>query len=433
MRFIVISSPVLDRNTRGYQDLPTPFNLNLPGCQVNEHAGLLPGCLMPYNLSKPRAASMGFITAHERMANAKLRQAIALDAARLMYERVESEYYTAKRKAAKRLCRQGVKPEDLPSNAEIREQIQVFARIHEGDKRTQHLKEMRLEALRLMRLLAAFRPRLIGSVMTGHVRKGSDIDIHVFADAAGLITDVLEREGFQFDLERKQIVKFNEARVFTHIHVYDTFNLELTVYPEEKVHYVFKSSITGKPIERASIRELEELLEREYPGIQLDEELDAVAQSVDPYQVYRMLLLPLEEVKQNPVYHPEGDVLYHSLQVFELARDARPYDEEFLLAALLHDVGKGLGGGDHVAAGLAALDGLITERTRFFIEHHMSAHEYRNGNLPGKTRRQIEASPDFEELMLLRQLDDAGRVPGAAVGTVDEALDFLKELERTNG
>jgi hypothetical protein len=367
------------------------------------------------------------------MANAKLRQAIALEAARLMYERVESEYYTAKRKAAKRLCRRGVKPEDLPSNAEIRDQIQVFARIHEGDKRTQHLKEMRLEALRLMRLLAAFRPRLIGSVMTGHVRKGSDIDIHVFADAVGLVTDVLEREGFQFDVERKQIVKFNEARVFTHIHIYDTFNYELTVYPEEKVHYVFKSSVTGKPIERASIRELEELLEREYAGIQLDQELDAVEDAIDPYQVYRLLLLPLEDVKQSPVYHPEGDALYHSLQVFELARDARPYDEEFLLAALLHDVGKGLDRHDHVAVAVAALDGLITERTRFFIAHHMDAHEYRAGSLPGKVRRELETSPDFEDLMLLRQLDDEGRVPGAVVGTVDEALDFLKELERTNG
>ena len=71
------------------------------------------------------------------MSDAKLRQAIALEAARLMYERVESEYFTAKRKAAKRLCRQWVKPDDLPSNAEIREQIQLFARLHEGDRRTE--------------------------------------------------------------------------------------------------------------------------------------------------------------------------------------------------------------------------------------------------------------------------------------------------------
>src|SRR5215813_8304369 len=141
------------------------------------------------------------------MSDGKLRQAIALEAARLMYERAESEYFTAKRKAAKRLCRRGVKPEDLPSNAEIREQIQVFARMHEGDKRTENLRDMRLEALRLMRILRAFRPRLIGSVMTGHIRKGSDIDLHVFTDSAGLVSDILENEGYQYDLERKAIVK----------------------------------------------------------------------------------------------------------------------------------------------------------------------------------------------------------------------------------
>src|SRR5438477_3027720 len=196
------------------------------------------------------------------MADVKLRQAIALEAARLMYERVESEYFTAKRKAAKRLCRRGVKPEDLPSNAEVREQIQLFARIHEGDRRTRHLRAMRLEALRLMRLLRAFRPRLIGSVMTGHVRKGSDIDLHIFTDSVGLVTDLLDQEGLQYDVERKQIVKHNEARVFTHVHIYDRFNFELTVYAEDQAHYVFRSSITGKPIERASIGELEEFLRR---------------------------------------------------------------------------------------------------------------------------------------------------------------------------
>src|SRR5271167_1490865 len=207
------------------------------------------------------------------MADVKLRQAIALEAARLMYERLESEYYTAKRKAAKQLCRRGVKPKDLPSNAEIRDQIQVFARIHEGDKRTIHLRDMRLEALRLMRMLRAFRPRLIGSVMTGHTRKGSDIDLHLFCDSPALITDLLEQHGCQFDLERKQVVKHGEARVFTHIHIHDRFNFELTVYPEDKAHYVFKSSITGKAIERASIAELEGFLAREYPDLQLDEEM----------------------------------------------------------------------------------------------------------------------------------------------------------------
>jgi hypothetical protein len=367
------------------------------------------------------------------MANDKLRQAIALEAARLMYERVESEYFTAKRKAAKRLCRRGCKPEDLPSNAEIRDQIQIFARIHEGERRTENLRAMRLEALRLMRLLRAFKPRLIGSVMTGHVRKGSDIDLHVFTDGVGLITDLLSHEGVQYDVERKQVVKHGESRVFTHIHVFGRFNIEITVYPEDKAHYVFRSSVTGKAIERASIRELEELLEQEYPDLDLDAEMGRVEAAPDPYPLYRMLLLPLEDVRQDARYHPEGDALYHTLQVFELAKEERPYDEEFLLAALLHDVGKGLDRSNHVEAGLEALEGLITERTRFFIEHHMHAHEYRAGTLPGKLRRALEVSPDFEDLLLLRRLDDEGRVRGATVGTVDEALDYLKELERSNG
>jgi hypothetical protein len=366
------------------------------------------------------------------MSHAKLRQQIALEAARLMYERVESEYFTAKRKAAKRLCRKGVKPEDLPSNAEIREQIQLFARIHEGERRTRNLRDMRLEALRMMRLLRPFRPRLIGSVMTGHVRKGSDIDLHVFCDSPALVADLLEQAGCQFDLERKQVVKHGEARVFTHIHVYDRFNFELTVYAEDKAHYVFKSSVTGKPIERASIRELEELLAREYPDLKLDEDAIEADDVTDPYPVFRMLLLPLENVRGSPKYHPEGDVLYHSLQVFEQARDRRPYDEEFLLAALLHDVGKGLDLARHVEAALQALDGLITDRTRFLIAHHMDAFEYRRGTLGARLKRELEASPDFEDLMLLRECDDAGRVPGAVVGTVDEALDYLRELERSN-
>jgi hypothetical protein len=366
------------------------------------------------------------------MADAKLRRAIALEAARLMYERLESEYFTAKRKAAKRLCRHSVKPEDLPSNAEIRDQIQVFARLHEGDRRLENLKDMRLEALRLMRLVRAYRPRLIGSVMTGHVRKGSDIDIHIFCDNPGLITDLLHQEGLQFDLERKHIVKHNEARTFTHVHVHARFNFELTIYPEDKAHYVFRSSITGKAIERASIKELEDLMRAEYPDLDLEGELQSAEAALDPYQYYRMLLAPLENVKQNATYHPEGDVLYHSLQVFELARDQRPYDEEFLQAALLHDVGKGLDPADHVGAALSALEGVITDRTRFFIAHHMDAHLYRTGKLGQALRRELEKSPDFEDLLLLRQLDNAGRVPGAVVGTLDEALDYLKELERSN-
>ncbi|MEA1951317.1 MAG: DUF4269 domain-containing protein, partial [Planctomycetota bacterium] len=197
----------------------------------------------------------------------KLRRHIASEAARLMYIREESEYFRAKMKAARRVVKGDVKPRDLPSNSEIRDQVQALARMHEGGRRDENLREMRVAALRVMRILHNFRPRLIGSTMTGHVRKGSDIDIHVFADSIEAVAAALEAEGMYGDIERKRVRKEGKEQVFVHIHCTDRFPFELTVYPSNMAHHVFKSSITGRAIERASIAQLEQLLAREYPRI----------------------------------------------------------------------------------------------------------------------------------------------------------------------
>ena len=131
-------------------------------------------------------------------------------------------------------------------------------------------------------------------------------------------------------------------------------------------------------------------------------------------------------MKQSDRYHPEGDALYHSLQVFELARAARPYDEEFMLAALLHDVGKAIDPNDHVGAALEALQGAITERTAFLIAHHMDAHAARAGTLGARAKRRLSDSENYEDLLLLSEVDQAGRKRGAVVCSVDEALDYIR-------
>ena len=367
------------------------------------------------------------------MADNKLRRQIVFEAARLMYHRQESEYYRAKMKAARKICRGWIKPTDLPSNLEIRDEILRFAYIHEGDSHQEKLRDMRVEALRIMRQLKQCRPRLIGSTLTGHIRRGSDIDIHVFSGSIEAVTSVLDLEGMVYDVEHKRVRKFGEERVFIHIHIQDRFPIELTLYPPNKAHYVFKSSITGKAIERASIAELEQFLRREYPNISLDEETVEAESKIDRFQIYNALLLPLDRVKQSRKYHPEGDVLYHSLQVFDLACDELPYDEEFLLAALLHDVGKGIDPNDHVEAALEALEDFITSRTAWLIRHHMQAHAFCDGTLGARAKRRIRQSEDYEELLLLSRCDRNGREPGVDVPDLDEALNYIRNLETMYG
>jgi predicted nucleotidyltransferase len=367
------------------------------------------------------------------MSSEKIRRQVAFEAARLMYEREESEYFRAKLKAARRITRGDFKPRDLPSNREIRDQVRLWADLQEGQRRTDNLRDMRMEALRMMRVLKNFRPRLIGSTLTGHVRRGSDIDLHLFSDSIEAIASVLDEQRLSYDLERKKVRKHGEERVFVHIHIEDRFPFELTIYPRDKAQFVFKSSITGKAIERASIAELEQFLAREYPGAALDQAVLEAESRVDRFQIYEMLLLPLENVKESPKYHPEGEALYHSLQVFDLARDELPYDEEFLLAALLHDVGKAIDRQDHVFAGLEALGDQITPRTAWLIEHHMEGQELLDGTLGARARKRLEASDDYEELKLLARCDRNGRQRGVEAPELSEAIEYLRDLAKTCG
>lgn len=365
------------------------------------------------------------------MTQSKLRRQIAYQAAMLMYQRQESEYYRAKMKASRQICKGWVKPKDLPSNSEIREEIQNLSRMFEGESRTQHLQDMRIEALRLMLILEKYRPRLIGSVLTGHIRKGSDIDLHIFADSIESVTGELDYHGFSYRTEYKRIVKNGERQLYKHVHVTDRYPFELTVYSTDKISYGFKSSITGKAIERASIPQLTEFLGQEYPDLDLEAALEASNENVDRFQVYYSLLLPLENVKQSPKYHPEGDALYHSLQVYDYACDQLPYDEEFLLAALLHDVGKGVDSCDHVASGLQALEGFITERTHWLIEHHMIAHKIHDNTIGVRARKRLEKNESYHELLMLEECDRSGRQIGVQTTSLEDALDYIRQISDT--
>ena len=282
-----------------------------------------------------------------------------------------------------------------------------------------------------MRMLARFRPRLIGSVRTGHVRKGSDIDIHIFSDSQALVTDTLDELGLPYDVEHKRIVKYGEERIFTHIHVHDRYNFELTLYPEDKVHYVFKSSITGKAIERASIAELEALLLERVPRDRPRRRGRAArgprstassssgccssrwrgssrARSTIP-RAMRSTTACRSSSWPATSGRTTRSSCWRPCCTTSARRSTRPTTSP---------------------PALQALEGSITERTAWLIAHHMEAQAYRDGTLgaprPDPAARQSE---DFDDLMLLHELDRRGRVPGAFVCELDEALDHVRELD----
>lgn len=132
------------------------------------------------------------------------------------------------------------------------------------------------------------------------------------------------------------------------------------------------------------------------------------------------LLEALDGVDQDPRHHPEGDALFHSLQVFDhaLADDAHP---ALLAAALLHDVGKATAGRDHAQVGADLLDD-VPELTRWLVAHHLDLLRW-----PAQTRRWLAGTDRLADLERLRRYDLRGRDPRARVRSPEEAVSIALE------
>ncbi|MEZ4483139.1 MAG: hypothetical protein R2864_00625 [Syntrophotaleaceae bacterium] len=133
----------------------------------------------------------------------RIRRLIAQEAARLMYEEQIREYRTAKHKAARRFG-----PEQnlalgnhLPSNAEIRQELQRLLALHEEQQQPERLLHLRILALKYLELMAPFRPYLVGSVLSGCVTERSDIDLHLFAEEVEEVVCFLQSLGLAFEEE----------------------------------------------------------------------------------------------------------------------------------------------------------------------------------------------------------------------------------------
>ncbi len=112
---------------------------------------------------------------------------VAREAATLLYFGAEKEYKQAKERAAETLG-----THFLPSNLEVALELDRIAEENEGSQRKERLIQMRKEALKIMKLLGAYQPVLIGSVWRGTIKQGSDIDIAAYTDEPEEIVKILK-------------------------------------------------------------------------------------------------------------------------------------------------------------------------------------------------------------------------------------------------
>lgn len=139
------------------------------------------------------------------------------------------------------------------------------------------------------------------------------------------------------------------------------------------------------------------------------------------YQDLLPLLLALDGIRQDPTYHPEGDALFHSLQVFDLARSATQ-DRSLWAAALLHDVGKAVDSANHDDVGADLLEDLVSPRIVWLVRHHLDL--LKN---PRLAKRRYRGSSALIDLQHLRRWDVGGRSPHAIVLSPESALEMLLE------
>ncbi len=123
------------------------------------------------------------------------RSAIAAAAARLMVEGGTSDYYHAKKKAARQL---GLSEHvAFPDNAEVEAELRAYRDLYQSEGHAELLAAMRQTALELLELLADFNPYLTGSVLDGTAGEHSRIDILLFADSAKEVEIFLLNRGVE--------------------------------------------------------------------------------------------------------------------------------------------------------------------------------------------------------------------------------------------
>jgi predicted nucleotidyltransferase len=198
------------------------------------------------------------IHAQDRLQRNRLR--VAQEAARLMSEHGIRDFHHAKIKAAERL---GIlDAQALPRNNEIEEALREHQRIFHADSQPQLLQQRREAAVEAMRFLDQFDPRLVGAVLEGTADAHSAVCLHVFSDTPESVILFLEERGIPLthQTRRLRVTRDEQKEYPVLLFAADSLPFDITILPRDALKQAPLDRVDEKPMRRASLAAVEELL-----------------------------------------------------------------------------------------------------------------------------------------------------------------------------
>lgn len=190
---------------------------------------------------------------------ARTRAEVARTAARLMAEEGVHGFAEAKDKAAAMLGARG--RHALPRNDEVEAEIRSYQALFQADEQPRWLERMRRTALETMDLLAAFGPRLAGSVLRGTAPRDADVTLHLFVEPPEAVATFLLDHGIPWELDAWSGRFGNgEAELPMYRIVAGDQPVRLIVFPAGGPREAPRSPVDGKPMARATRTQVADLL-----------------------------------------------------------------------------------------------------------------------------------------------------------------------------
>lgn len=199
--------------------------------------------------------------------NSQSRDGIAQEAARILCTEAISDYGLAKRKAAERLglsARSG-----LPSNAEVQEALLEYQRLFGGGEYREMLTALRRTAVRAMKLLAPFDPRLVGGAVSGAITGAHRLQLHAFSDKPEALDWFFESRGIAFEADEREYRYADGSKRLIPLLRFDAggIGVDVAVFTPGEERRAPLSQVDGQAMKRLHLAAAEQLAESVAPAV----------------------------------------------------------------------------------------------------------------------------------------------------------------------